>query len=555
MVRRGTHGPDGGAARDVAPGRELYAEQRWSDAYDALSRADRAAPLECGDLEALAWCAALTGRDQQFLAALERLYHTHHDAGRDAAAARAAFWLGFRLFSLGEGGRAAGWLGRSARAVECKGGDCVERGYLMLPTIHRHLSTGDHDSAHDVAAEAAAIGDRFGDRDLVAFARNLQGRALMRRGEVREGLALVDEAMVSVAGGEVSPLVAGLVYCTVIASCQQVYALDRSREWTDALSEWCKRQPQLVTFTGVCMVHRAEILQLGGAWTEAAAEARRARERSDQKVDPDAAGEACYQQAEIHRLRGESSEAEEAYRCVSSYGREPQPGLALLRLAQGRADAACASLRRVLGAATTPLARARFLPALVEVALAVGDTGQARAAADELGQIAGRFATEVLDAIAAHARGAVLLAVGEAQAAVEPLRRSFEIWRRIGAPYLAARIRVLLGTASGELGDVDGRRLELDAARQVFRELGAVTDLARLDALERPASGEPTCGLTPRELEVIRLVAGGGTNKAIARELGVSERTVDWHVSNIFAKLDVSSRAAATAFAYEHELV
>ncbi len=546
MVSRGT----GGALERA---RRLYEEQSWADAYDALSQADQSQPLACADLEALAMCAGLTGRDDEFLAAQERLYHAHLDGGRDAEAARAAFWLGLRLLALGEGGRATGWLGRSARAVECQGGNCVERGYLMLPAIHRHLATGEYDAAHDVAAEAAALGDRFGDKDLVAFARNLQGRALMRRGQVREGLALVDEAMVSVAGGEVSPLVAGLVYCTVIASCQQVFALDRSREWTEALSEWCKRQPQLVTFTGVCMVHRAEILQLGGAWTEAAEQARRARERSDHNVDPDAAGEACYQQAEIHRLRGESSQAEEAYRCASSYGREPQPGLALLRLAQGRADQACASLTRVLGAATLPLARARFLPAFVEVSLAAGEAHEARTAAAELEQIAGRFGTEVLEAIAAHAKGAVLLADREPQAAIEPLRRSFEIWRRIGAPYLAARIRVLLGAASGELGDDDGRRLELDAARQVFRELGAATDLARIDALEQPASSSH--GLTPRELEVIRLLAGGGTNKAIARELGVSERTVDRHVSNIFTKLAVSSRAAATAFAYEHGLV
>lgn len=548
----GDWGTGDGAALHLERGRRKYKEQSWADAFEALSAADECRHLGCADLEAFAWCAALTGRDDEFLGAQERLYHAHLDAGRDAAAARAAFWLGFRLYTVGESGRAGGWLARAARAVECSDGPSVEHGYLMLPTIHQHLAAGEYDAAHDVAAEAASIGDRFGDRDLVAFARNLQGRALMRRGQVGEGLSLVDEAMVSATSGELSPLVTGLVYCTVIASCQQVYALDRSREWTAALAEWCRRQPQLVAFTGVCMVHRAEILQFGGAWREAAEEARRARARCDRNVDPEAAGEACYQQAEIHRLRGESSDAEEAYRCASHYGREPQPGLALLRLSQGRTDAASASLRRVLAAASAPLVRARFLPALVDVALAAGDDEEARAAAAELERIAERFGTDVLEAIAAHARGTVHLADGEPQAAIVPLRRSFEVWRRVGAPYLAARVRVLLAAASGALGDEDGRRLELDAARQTFRELGAAVDL---DALERRASGEQRHGLTPRELEVIRLLAGGGTNRAIARELGVSERTVDRHVSNIFTKLELSSRAAATAFAYEHGLV
>lgn len=555
MAPRGTTGLDSGEAANPARGRELYRARKWADAWDALSSADRAAALDCGDLEALAWCAALTGREDQFLALMERLYNAHLEAERHVAAGRAAFWLGFRLYSMGEVGRGGGWLARSSRALDCAGVDCAERGYLMLPVIHRHLMAAEHDAAHDVAAEAVALGERFGDRDLAAFARNLQGRALMRRGQVAEGLALLDEVMVSVASGELSPLVAGLVYCSVIASCHQVYALERSREWTAALSDWCERQSQLVTFTGVCMVHRAQIMQLRGAWAEAAEEARLAMERCDSKLDPEAAGEACYQQAEIHRLRGEITEAEEAYRCVSRYGRDPQPGLALLRLAQGRADAAGKALDRVLGATAAPLGRARFLPARVEVALAAGDVDQARAAADELEQIAQRFSTDVLDAIAAHARGAVLLALGEAQQAVAPLRRSFEVWRRIGAPYLAARVRVLLGSASGQLGDDDGRRLEHDAARQVFDELGARLDLARLDAVAGNAPTAPDHGLTPRELEVIRLLASGATNKSIARQLGVSERTVDRHVSNIFTKLGVSSRAAATAFAYEHGLV
>jgi DNA-binding NarL/FixJ family response regulator len=400
-----------------------------------------------------------------------------------------------------------------------------------------------------------AVGESCGDRDLVAFARNLEARALMRMGKVDEGLALVDEVMLAAASGELAPLVAGLVYCSVIASCQQVYALDRAREWTEHLDEWCSAQPQLVMFSGRCLVHRAEILQLCGSWGQAASEARRAFERFHQAVDPEAVGDACYQQGEIHRLRGEDVEAERAYSEASRYGREPQPGLALLRLAQGRVDAAAAALGRIVAGTSAPLARAQFLPALVEVSLAARDADAARAAAAELSQIAARFRTDVLDAMAAGAEGAVALAAGDSQAALPPLRRAFRIWQRVGAPYLAARIRVLAGRACGALGDEDGSRLELGAARTVFEELGAAPDLLRLDGPPPDGSSRSCHGLTPRELEVLRRIASGSTNRAIARELHVSERTVDRHVSNILAKLEVSSRSGATAFAYEHELV
>lgn len=547
---------DGAAAADRERGRACYEQRRWSDAYEALSRVDEAGALEWEDLERLAWSAALTGREEQLFASLERLYHAHLEAGRDAAAARAAFWLGFRLYALGEPGRAGGWLARAQRAVECEGGDCPERGYLMLPVVARHLGMGNDDAAHDAAVEAATIGDRFGERDLSAVARDMQARALLRRGQVPEGLALIDEVMISAASGELSPLVTGLLYCSVIASCQRVYALDRAREWTSALASWCEQQPQLVTFTAACLVHRAEILELEGAWGQATEEARRVSDDIGGTGDPDAVGNAHYQQAEVHRLRGEVEAAEEAYRKASQHGREPQPGLALLRLAQGRGDTALAALRRVLGSTEPPLQRARFLPAMIEIALESNEIDEASRAAGELEEIASRFRMEVLGAMAAHGRGAVLLATGEAQAAIEPLRHALRIWRQVGAPYIAARIRVLVGRACHALGDEDGFRLELDAARQVFDELGAAPDVARLDALEAGRStGERSHGLTPRELEVLRLVAAGMTNKGIARELCVSERTVDRHVSNIFTKLDVPTRSAATAFAYENRLL
>lgn len=540
---------------DLERGRACYRRHEWADAFEALSRVDAESPLSVEDLQLLAWSAGLCGHEEVYLSVSERVYHAHDAARSHALAARWAFWVGMQLMTMTETARGAGWLSRAQRSVERVGGDCVEHGYLMLPAVLRFLGAGDLDAAHDAAAQAAEIGERFTNPDLIALARQYQGRALLRRGNIARGIALVDESMVAVTSGELSPFVTGLVYCSAISSCQQSLALDRAREWTSALASWCEDEPQMTPFTGSCLVHRSQILQMTGDWTAAFVEAKRACELVTEK-DPQALGDACYERAELHRLRGELAAAEEAYRHASEVGREPQPGLALLRLAQGRRDDAVSSIRRVLATTSGAWRRPHFLPACVEILLAAGEIDEARAASLELEELAARFDTEILDALAAQARGAVLIADGDAGAAVEPLRRAFGRWQTIGAPYIAARIRVLLGRACETLGDRDGAELERQAARRVFEELGAAPDLAALDASatgpQKPAN---TQGLSPRELEVLRLVAQGKTNKAIARQLCVSERTVDRHVSNMFGKLDVSTRAAATAFAYEHALV
>lgn len=536
----------------VKQGRESYRRRAWADAYQLLSVADRATALGAEDLELLATSAYLIGRDDEFLRVLERAHHAHLDMDDSRRAARCAFWVGLNLLFRGEEGRGAGWLARAHRLLEDRG--CVEGGYLLLPVSEQKLGAGDYEAAYAAASEAVAIGERFGDPDLIACARHLQGRALLQQGQLQRGLALLDEAMVSVIAGELSPIVTGLIYCSVIEACQQAYALGRAREWTDALAQWCERQPDMVAFTTTCLVRRAEIMQLRGAWPDAIQEAQRACIRS-QGLDRKPPVAAFYQQAEVHRLRGEFAAAEEAYRHASEGGWEPQPGLALLRLAQGRPDAAEAAMRRILSVTARPLDRARLLPAHTEIMVAVGDLQEARAACRELEAIAEKFDAEVLRAMAAHARGAVELAEGDAHAALGSLRDALQVWQQVDAPYVAARVRLLMGLACRVLGDDDGCGLELEAARAAFERLGAAPDLARLHTLTGgPASGR-SHGLTPRELEVLRLVAAGKTNRTIAAELSISEKTVARHVSNIFTKLGLSTRAAATAYAYEHDLV
>jgi DNA-binding CsgD family transcriptional regulator len=534
--------------------RERYRQRAWANAYQAFLRAEQETALTAEDLELLAMAAYLTGRDEDYVHALERAYHAHREAGQFVRAVRCAFWLGFRLLMRGEMGRANGWLARAQRLLDRDARECAERGCLLLPMVEQRIGEGDYEGAYAVATEAAAIGERCRDADLIACARHQQGRIRLQQGQIEAGLALLDETMLAVTAGELSPLVTGLMYCSVIAACQQVYALDRSREWTAALAQWCEGQPDMVAFVGVCQVHRAEILQLRGAWPDAIEAARRACVRS-QGIDRRATAAAYYQQAEVHRLKGAFAAAEGAYRDASHLGLDPQPGLALLRHLQRRTGAAAAAIRSAVGTTTNRLKRMGLLPAYVEIMLAIDDVEAARNACRELEDLARAFDTGVPDAMAAQARGAVELAEGDARAAIISLRRAFDVWQRIEAPYAAARVRVLIGLACRALGDEDGADLEIDAARSVFDRLGAAPDLARIGRLTKAVASGRTHRLTAREVQVLRLVSVGKTNATIAAELFLSERTIERHLSNIFTKLDLSTRTAATAWAYEHGLI
>lgn len=536
-------------------GREAFGRQAWGAAFAGLAAADRDTPLELGDLERLAISAHMLGRVNERTDALERAHHQAVAAGDLAAAVRCAFWLGFGLMQQGEMARGGGWLARAGRLLEEGGQDLVEGGYLLLPLALRSLDEGDVAGAFETFDRIATIAGRFGDPDLTTLSRLGRGQCLVGMGQADRGVAFMDEAMVAVSAGEVSAMVVGIVYCAAIEAFQALFDLRRAQEWTAALTRWCESQPDLVPYRGRCLVYRTELMVFHGSWEEAVEEAGRARDWLAGPPPEPAVGEALYQQAELHRLRGAFKEAETAYREGATWGRRPEPGMALLRLAQGRLDAAGAAIRRALDENRDPVARPRLLGPQVEIALAQGDIPAARAAAEELSVIAETAGAPLLEAMAARADGAIRLADGDAKGALSALRRAWDAWNAVDAPYEGARVRVLIALACRQVGDEDAAGMELDAARSAFAALGAGPDLAALDRLAPRAGPASAGGLSARELEILHGLAAGKSNRTIADELVISERTVDRHVSNIFAKLDVSSRAGATAYAYEHGLV
>ena len=542
-VRMSTPNPD------VERARLAYAERSWLEAYEAFARADEAEPLAPEDLELRAVTARMLSRDDEAVEMLERAHHAYLEKAETARAAYCAGWIGMTLFYNGAVGPAGGWIARAHRLLEDVPEETAVHGYALLPEVFRHEGAGDLDAAAAVAGRVAEIGKRHGDPDLMALAIHAQGHMLVLAGRASEGLTLLDEAMVTVRTAELSPFVVGIVYCGVILACQAGFEVGRAREWTLELTRWVEEQRDLVAFRGRCLVHRAEILQLGGSWSEALEEARLAAERFVETKNP-AAGLALYRQGELLRLRGEFDAAEQAYRDASRNGWEPQPGLAQLRLAQGKRGAALAAIRRANSESAEPLRRATLLPVQVEIALAADEVEEARTACLELLKLAEQYESRMLDAIVAHAEGAVALAEGDASAALGRLRHAQRIWLELDAPYEVARTRELIAHTCSALGDDEAGALELEAARELFESLGAAPDLARMSA---PAASK--YGLSMRELEVLRLVASGRSNREIAASLVISEHTVARHLQNIYSKLGLSSRSAATAFAFERELV
>lgn len=534
-----------------ARARQSFEQQTWADSYRLFEAADQEAPLEPEDLERVATAAYLMGREDESEAFWERAHRAFLERGDREGAARCACRLAVGLQLRGAIAPASGWFARAQHILDEGQIECVVRGYLLIPSAIQRIVQGDPAAGEALFSQAAEIARRYGDRDLACKAAQGRGRALIRLGRVPEGVALLDEAMVAVIAGDVSPILAGDAYCTVLEGCQEIFDLRRAYEWTTSLARWCGAQPDLVRYRGECLLYRAEVLQMRGKWDEAA---RDAQDACELLMSRPAAGAAFYRLGEIHRLRGEFEKAEAAYMRANDRGRKPQPGLSLLRLAQGEIDAAAASIRSVLLDTRTQAARARMLVAAVEILLAAGDLEHARAAATELSTITSAIGASLLNAASAQATGAVLLAEGDVEGAAPLLCQASEIWRDLGMPYEEGHTYLLMAGVCERRGDHEGRRLD-EAARRLFTQLNAEFCLARIGEQSERARSERVGSLSEREAQVLRLLASGKTNRHIAEELFISEKTVARHVSNIFDKLGVSSRSAATAWAYQRNLI
>ncbi|MEV7370097.1 LuxR C-terminal-related transcriptional regulator [Streptomyces sp. NPDC090301] len=580
----------------VERARGAAARESWAEAYQLLHAHDRhpSRGLTADDLSVLADAAWWSGHVDESVTARLRAHAAYLAADDHRGAGLASWWLYYEYAGLGRPAAAAGWLHRARHHLEDLP-DCPEQCFLEMTAAEEASAHGDHGTALAATRRMTALALACGSPDLLALSRQAESRALLAAGRRTEGLALLDDAMCAVSAGELSGMVTGWLYCLALTQCMEAADFARAVEWTNAAMEWCAppwtgRPPDAGTtatgamatasadspagtaplpmtvpsgenpFRGVCRAHRVEVLDLLGAWELAEAEARQAcREVPVDCLESAAA--AYYAAGDVQRRQGRLEAAAVSYGHAHELGRIPQPGLALLRLAQGRADAAVAGVDLALACRSDPdhdvLGRARLLAARTEVALAVRDLpGAARAAAD-LDTLAGAAGGDVplLRALADTALGSVALAE-KRPGALLPLRRALAGWLELRVPYEAAQVRMLLAAACRGAGDEEAARLELGTARAVFERLGAVPDARRAAALVGGGSRRRLPGgLTAREAEVLRLVASGGTNKDIARALVISEHTVARHLNNIFAKLGVGSRASATAYAYAHGLV
>jgi DNA-binding CsgD family transcriptional regulator len=549
MIRRMT------GNQTLARGRDAFAREAWSEACQQLMTADAETPLGPEDLDSLATAAFLVGEDTVCVDALTRAHQGFLERDHPIRAARCAIWLSFAMFERPAlQSQATGWVARARRIFDECATDCAERGFLLCAEAFMKVRTNDPAGAGTLFSQAIEVGARFKDRDVLALARHGQGRVLLFQNKTADGFAMLDEVMVSVTCGEVHPIISGVVYCSVLSACHDLFDLRRAKEWTTALTAWCDAHPDML-FRGECLVRRSEMLQLEGAWDEALAEAEQACARLDARSHPRDAVTSPYRAAELHRLRGDFQKSEELYRRASQAGRTPHPGLALLRLAQGQVEAAAVAVRHEMQERRNPATRAEMLRAAVDILIAAKDTAAARTAAEELARTASVVNAPFLRASSAGAAGAVALAAGDAAGAITLLRDACAIWRELEAPYEIARVRELTGLAYRQIGDDEGAQLEFEAASETFERLGARPDAARVAALMTSPSPDVHGPLTGREVEVLRLIAAGKTNRAIAAELAISEKTVARHVSNILTKLDLPSRSAATAYAYSRNLV
>jgi DNA-binding CsgD family transcriptional regulator len=529
--------------------RVLHAQSRWTEAYAQFSAADRAERLDAEDLERYAEAAQILGRGDEAIRLLRRAFNTRIDAGELDRAMTSAFWLWQALIINTEFARASGWAAQVRRSMPD-----VDNGWLLVADAYFLLAAANYDQAAQLLASAADAGSRQGDTDLIAFATTVWGRALIKAGRLKEGFSRLDEAMLPVVERDTSPRATSMLYCSAIATCHEAREFGRAREWTHALGAWLDTLPRLGgAYFGNCRIYRAHLMCLCGSWREALEEVAFVCDDLGGSYGQLVASHAFYQLGEIHRLLG-NPEAEASYRRAGQLGGPTQPGLSLLRLAQGEVDKAVLGIRRAFAETEGQLERLDLLSTGVTVMLAAGDINAAREAVAELAGIAAVYQAPGVQAELAAARGAVALSEDDPARALPLLRSAARTWREIDAPHAVATVSVLIGLACRAIGDDDGAPVEFESAKSTFARLGARPDLRRVEELLRPAAAGPG-GLSARELEVLRLVAAGRTNHAIAIELFVSERTVHRHLSNIFDKLGVHSRTAAASYAIQHRIV
>jgi DNA-binding CsgD family transcriptional regulator len=528
--------------------RELHAQSRWAEACVQFAAADRAEQLDADDLERYAEAAQILGRGDEAIQLLRRAFNLRIAAREVDRAIVSAFWLFQALIINAEFARARGWAAQVRRSMPD-----VDNGWFLFTEAYFLIPAGDYDQAAQLLARAAAMGSRSREIDLIAFATTVWGRALIKAGRLEEGLSRLDEAMLPVVERDTSPRATSMMYCSAIATCHEAREFGRAREWTHALGAWLDSQPRLGgAYFGNCRIYRAYLMCLRGSWREALDEVAFVCDDLSGNFGQLVAGHAHYQLAEIHRLLG-NPEADASYRRAAELGAQTQPGLSLLRLAQGELDKAVLGIRRALAETSGQLERLDLLTAAVTIMLAAGDIDAARQATAELAGIAAVYTTPGVQADFAAARGAVALSDGDPATALPLLRSAARSWREIDAPHAVARVSVLIGLACRAVGDEDAAEVELTSARSTFARLGARPDVHRVEELLHPTRALGP--LSAREIEVLKLVAAGKTNHAIAAELFVSERTVHRHISNIFDKLGVHSRTAAASYAIQHHLV
>jgi DNA-binding CsgD family transcriptional regulator len=537
--------------RPLERARAAYRDWLWVEAFQSFTAADVASGLSPSDYELLATTSYMLGDVASLIETQEKAYKGYLEEGQPLPAARVALWVASGLASRGKFAEAGGWVERGSRLLEPVDMPCMEMGYLLLPQALRHMISGEFAEVVPIAAEAARIGREFNYPDLIALATHSEARALLALGKSKEGFRLLDEVMLSVIAGDCSPMVTGMVYCSVLEGCYETHEVKRAAVWTDSLADWCGAQADLVAFNDQCLAHRSELLRLQGDWAEALSEAQRSHAN---RARGPVAAQAHYQQAEIHRMRGDFERAEQEYQETAIKGGEPQPGLALLQLKVGSEDAAVASIRRALLEAQGILPRARLLPGCVEVFVATGHLEDAAMAVEELNSIAGATSIDTHTAWSRYSSGVVALSTASPVDAASDLRDALRIWEDLQLPYELARTRRELGRALSLMGDDEGARVQWEAAGVAFNDLGARPDADETSRMLSSDGIEKPFGLTDREVEVLTKLASGATNRAIAADMVLSERTIDRHVSNIFTKLGVNTRSAATAAAIRNDI-